>query len=69
VTPTDPRIREALDIVLKKQDKKGRWACEKYPRRNKWMEQYVALDKIGEPSKWVTLHVQKMLKTIYAKEK
>jgi hypothetical protein len=69
VTPIDKRIREGLDIVLKKQDKKGRWACEKHPKGGKWIEQYIALEKIGEPSKWVTLHAQRMLKTVYAKEK
>jgi hypothetical protein len=69
VTPTDKRIQEGLDIVLKKQDKKGRWACEKHPKGGKWLEQYIALEKIGEPSKWVTLHAQRMLKIVYAKEK
>ncbi len=69
VTPTDKRIQEGLDLVLQKQDKKGRWACEKRPKGGKWIEQYVALEKIGEPSKWVTLHDLRLLKTVYAKEK
>ena len=69
VTPTDPRIQEGLDIVLKKQDKKGRWACEKSPRGGKWIEEYIPLEKIGKPSKWVTLHAYKMLKTLYAEAK
>lgn len=69
VTPTDKRIQEGLDIVLKKQDKQGRWTCEKHPKGGKWIEQYVALEKIGEPSKWVSLHAQRLLKTVYAKAK
>jgi hypothetical protein len=62
----DRRIQEELGMVLKKQDKQGRWPCEKHLRAGQWIEQYVALEKIGEPSKWVTLHAMRMLKTLYA---
>jgi hypothetical protein len=69
VSPADERIRGGLDLVLKKQNKKGQWLCEKRPRGGMWMEQYVELEKIGEPSKWVTLHAVRMLKTLYAEKK
>jgi hypothetical protein len=65
VGPDDDRIQEAFDIVLEKQDKHGRWPCEKRLRAAKWMEQYLLPEKIGEPSKWVTLHAMWMLKTLY----
>ena len=66
VNPTDERIQNALARILQKQDRQGRWACEKHPRGGKCNEQYVELDKIGEPSKWVTLHAANMLKRLYA---
>jgi hypothetical protein len=69
VNPDDDRIQEALGIVLRKQDTRGRWACEKHLRAAKWIEQYLLLEKIGEPSKWVTLHAMWMLKTLYEGER
>lgn len=68
VSPDDERIQDGLALVLGKQDSHGRWPCEKHPRGGMWMEQYVALDKIGEPSKWVTLHALRMLKTLFEEE-
>ncbi len=66
VSPDEPRIQAGLKLVLEKQDKHGRWPCEKYPKGGKWFEQYAAIDRVGEPSKWVTLHVYRVLKTLYA---
>jgi len=31
-TPTDERIQDGLNLVLSKQDRLGRWACEKHPK-------------------------------------
>ena len=64
VRPDDERIQEGLSIVLGKQDKKGRWRCEKQPQGGQWMEKFVQFDEIGKPSKWVTLHALRMLKTL-----
>lgn len=69
VEPGDKRIQEGIELVLKKQDKQGRWPAEKQLRAAKWIEQYMALEKVGEPSKWVTLHAARMLKILYAEEK
>jgi hypothetical protein len=66
VTPGDQRIRDGLSLVLSKQDSEGRWACEKRPKGGKWIEAYIELEKVGEPSKWVTLHVYRMLQTLFA---
>ena len=66
VNPGDERIQEGIALVLKKQDKEGRWPCEKHPKGGKWIEQYIDLEEIGKPSKWVTLHAMRVLKTLYA---
>jgi hypothetical protein len=29
------------------------------------MEQFITLEKLGQPSKWVTLHALRMLKRLY----
>lgn len=71
VSPTDERIQEPLEMILAKQDKRGRWACEKHPQGSsggKWIDRYVTLDEIGAPSKWVTLHALRTLRLLYAKE-
>jgi hypothetical protein len=66
VSRTDERIQEPLETILGRQDQNGRWVCEKHLRGGMWMERYVALDEIGAPSKWVTLHALKTLKLLYA---
>ena len=68
VKPDEGRIQAGLKIILQKQDDAGRWPCEKHPQGCHWMESFVKFDEIGKPSKWVTLHALKMLKTLYAKE-
>ncbi len=60
----DERIQEALQFVLGKQDEQGRWPCEKLPKGGKWMLEFMPSERIGEPSKWVTLHALKMLRTL-----
>lgn len=54
----DPRLANAIDLVLSKQDGLGRWRNE-YPYRGKmWAD----VDRAGVPSKWVTLRVCGVLK-------
>jgi hypothetical protein len=65
VAPDEPRIQDGLHFVLEKQDAAGRWLREKYPKGGTWMQQYVDFEEIGQPSKWVTLHALRMLKTLY----
>ncbi len=66
VKPTDERIQEPLKTILGKQDRRGRWPCEKHPQGGMWIERYVALEEIGAPSKWVTLHALRTLKLLHA---
>lgn len=54
----DPRLANALDLVLAKQDAEGRWGNE-YPYRGKL---WVDVDQPKQPSKWVTLRVCRVLK-------
>jgi hypothetical protein len=66
VAPDDARIQEGLGMVLEKQDENGRWPCEKHPKGGRWMQKFVTLEEIDQPSKWVTLHALKMLKTLWS---
>lgn len=62
VSAKDVRIQPGLELVSKKQDPYGRWPCEKQPKGGKWMQAYLPLEEIGQPSKWVTLHALRMIK-------
>jgi hypothetical protein len=54
----DPRMRDAAEFILSKQDPLGRWALENtYNGRFR-----VDIEKKGKPSKWVTLLALKALK-------
>jgi hypothetical protein len=65
IAPDEERIQPGLSLILEKQDDTGRWPCEKHPKGGGWMKKYFDFDEIGQPSKWVTLHAMKMLKTLY----
>jgi len=64
INPDNERIRDGLGLVMEKQDEMGRWPCEKHPKGGRWVGKYIELEEIGEPSKWVTLHAMRMLKTL-----
>jgi hypothetical protein len=54
----DPRLEHAIELVLSKQDSRGRWRNE-YPYRGKlWAD----VDSPRAPSKWVTLRACTVLK-------
>ncbi len=65
VSPDNQQIQEGLSLVLDKQNTGGHWLCEKHPKGGRWMKQYIEFEEIGQPSKWVTLHALRMLKTLY----
>jgi hypothetical protein len=57
----DDRMREALDVVISKQDEQGRWMLE-----NTFNGRYqVSIEHKGEPSKWVTMNALRTLKKYY----
>jgi hypothetical protein len=66
VSPDHEAIQDGLALVMEKQGLDGRWPCEKEPKGGRWMNKFVELEEIGQPSKWVTLHVLNMLKTLYS---
>ncbi|MFQ6100398.1 MAG: nitrogen fixation protein NifH [Anaerolineae bacterium] len=54
----DPRLDEAIELVLSKQDERGRWKMEYSYNGKMWAD----VEKKGQPSKWVTLRAVRVLK-------
>lgn len=57
----DPRLNEAVELVLSKQDDEGRWKMRYGYKGKMWSD----IEKRGKPSKWVTLRAVRMLKWIH----
>lgn len=57
----DSRMEEAVDLLISKQDERGRWKLE-----NTFNGRFqVSIEKKGKPSKWITLNALRVLKKIY----
>jgi hypothetical protein len=57
----DPRMKEAVELVLAKQDEQGRWRLE-----NTFNGRFrVDIEKKGRPSKWVTLNALRALRAYF----
>lgn len=55
----DPRMREAVDLVIAKQDSQGRWKLQ-----STFNGRFVVnIERAGHPSKWVTLKAMNVLKS------
>ncbi len=54
----DPRLNNALQFILSKQDAQGRWKLENALSGKMWAD----IEKKGKPSKWVTLRALRVLK-------
>jgi hypothetical protein len=54
----DPRLREAIDVVLSKRQKDGRWLMKYTYNGKMWAD----IEQNGRPSKWVTLRAMRVLK-------
>jgi hypothetical protein len=54
----DPRMREAAELILSKQDERGRWTLE-HTYNGRFQ---VNIERRDEPSKWVTLLALKALR-------
>jgi hypothetical protein len=54
----DPRLENALQIILSKQDNQGRWKLENSLNNKMW----TTIEKKGKQSKWITLRVLSVLK-------
>jgi hypothetical protein len=55
----DPRLGNAIQFILEKQDEQGRWKLE-----NTMNRMWVEIERKREPSKWVTLRVLRVLKRV-----
>jgi hypothetical protein len=54
----DKRLKDAIEIVKKRQKKDGRWVLQnRYPGRT-----HFEMEKVGEPSRWNTLRALRILK-------
>ena len=54
----DPRLDEAIELVLSKQDAQGRWKIEYSYNGKMWID----VEEKRKPSKWVTLRALRVLK-------
>lgn len=54
----DLRLVNALQFILSKQDRNGRWKMEKTPNGKMWAD----IEEKGKPSKWITLRALRVLK-------
>jgi hypothetical protein len=63
VSPDDERIQEGLEMVLGKQDDRGRWPTERRVRVRQTFP--ISFQEEGQPSKWVTLDALNTLKRLY----
>lgn len=60
----DPRMRNALEWILRKQDADGRWKLENSLSGKMWAD----IEQKGKPSKWITLRALRVLRlaSLYA---
>ena len=56
----DPRLGNAIDFILSKQDKQGRWRMRNSLNGKMWVD----IEQRGKPSKWVTLRALRVLKAV-----
>ncbi len=56
----DPRLSNALQFILGKQDAQGRWKLENALTGKTWAD----IEQKGKPSKWVTLRALRVLKHV-----
>jgi hypothetical protein len=54
----DPRMREAVDLVIARQDPQGRWRLQSAFNGRL----VVNIERAGHASKWVTLHALRVIK-------
>jgi len=57
----DRRMREAVDLVISKQDDQGKWKLES-TCNGRFQEN---IEQKGKPSRWITLNAIKVLRRYY----
>jgi hypothetical protein len=58
----DPRLANALDLLLRKSDEQGRWKMEYSYNGKTWID----IEEKGQSSKWVTLRALRVLQRVEA---
>jgi hypothetical protein len=54
---SDPRLQDAIDLVVRKRDEDGRW-----PLQQRWPgETWFEMETVGGPSRWNTLRAMRVL--------
>lgn len=56
----DPRLANSIELILEKQDEKGRWPLEYSYKGKTWLD----FGEKKEPNKWVTIRALKVLKAV-----
>jgi hypothetical protein len=56
----DPRMHDAIDIIKSKRSSSGTWTLDASLEGRMWS----TLEKVGEPSKWITLKALSILKQL-----
>lgn len=59
--PYDPRMQEALEVLLKKKTKDGRWKLQ----QNHLGKFHFHMEKVGKESRWNTLRALRVLDYFY----
>ncbi len=59
----DARLANAIQLILSKQDARGRWKLENDLNRKMWVD----IKQQGRSSKWITLRVLRVLKRTFVK--
>ena len=60
----DPRLANAIQFILDKQDAQGRWKLHNGLNGKMWID----IEKRGKPSKWVTLRALRVLQQCASQE-
>lgn len=58
---SDPRLKNAVDLLLSKQDEGGRWKMEYTYNGKTWVD----VEQKKQPSKWVTWRALQVLKRVF----
>ena len=56
--PRDPRLKDAIDLLLSKRTADGRWKLENHHK----VVEFFKLEKPGQPSRWNTLRALRVLR-------
>jgi hypothetical protein len=56
----DPRLVDAVEWLLNKQDAQGRWILEHGLNGKMWVD----IEQQGKPSKWITLRALRVAKAL-----